>query len=56
MAQGDFTKEEAAATEAAFQEVFEALSKNKQAEFLGHANDIWLFLAVAKLAAPEKKT
>ncbi len=54
MAQGEFTKEEATETEVAFKEVFGALSKNKQAEFLGHANDICLFLTAAKLAAPDE--
>lgn len=53
MAQGDFTKEEATFTEEAFKEVFKALPKTKQAAFIGHANDIYLFLAAAKEAAPE---
>ena len=53
MAQGDFTKEEATATEEAFKEVFDSLSKKKMMEFIGHANDIYLFLAAAKKAAPE---
>ncbi len=51
MAQGEFTKEEATETETSFKEVFAALSKPKQMEFLGHANDIYLFLAAAKKAA-----
>ena len=54
MAQGEFTKEEATATEEAFKEVFEALPKKKKMEFFGHANDIYLFLAAAKRAAPDK--
>ena len=52
MAQGEFTKEEAGATEEAFKEVFDTLSKNKKMEFFGHANDIYSFLAAAKRAAP----
>jgi len=52
MAQGEFTKEEAKETEDAFMEVVKALTRKKQAEFLGHANDIMLFLAAAKAAAP----
>ena len=52
MAQGEFTKEEATATEEAFKEVFLALPKNKQMDFFGHANDIYLFLVAAKAAAP----
>lgn len=53
MAQGEFTKEEATETQEAFKEVFDALPKRKQCEFLGHANDIYLFLASAKRHAPE---
>lgn len=54
MAQGEFTKEEATATEEAVSEMFNALPKSKKAEFLGHLNDISLFIAAAKKAAPEK--
>lgn len=54
MAQGEFTKVEATEIEKAVDEMFKALSKSKQAEFLGHLNDIFLFLAAAKKAAPEK--
>ncbi len=52
MAQGEFTKEEATATEEAFLEVYGALTKRKKGEFFGHANDISLFLAAATKAAP----
>ena len=48
MAQGDFTKEEAKAVADIFKEVFEALPKRKQMEFIGHANDIYLFLAACE--------
>lgn len=51
MAQGEFTKDEATATEEAFKEVFATLTKSKRMEFAGHANDIYLFLAAAKKAA-----
>ncbi len=54
MAQGEFTKQEAMATEEAFKEVFEALPKTKQMAFIGHANDIYLFLTAAKNAAPHE--
>jgi hypothetical protein len=50
--QGRATKEEAKATEEAFKEVFEALPKRKQMEFIGHANDIYLFLAAAEKVLP----
>lgn len=51
MAQGQFTKEEAAAVDEAFAEVMKAFPKKKLAEFIGHFNDIALFLAAAKNAA-----
>lgn len=54
MAQGEFTKAEAAETEKAVDEIFKALPRTKQAQFLGHLNDIFLFLAAAKSAAPDK--
>jgi len=54
MAQGEFTKEEAMATEETFKEVFAALPKRKQMEFIGHANDIYLFLSAAKKVAPNE--
>ena len=52
MAQGEFTKEEATATREAVDEMFRGLSKAKQMDFLGHLNDILLFLNAAKQAAP----
>jgi hypothetical protein len=55
MVQGDFTKEEAEETDKAFTEVFKALSKSKQAEFIGHANDIYLFLGACKKKCPAEK-
>ncbi len=54
MAQGEFTKSEAAMVAQAFKEVFEALPKTKQGQFIGHANSIYLFLAVAEKTAPEE--
>ena len=52
MVQGQFTKEECDATEQATKEILEGISKAKQREFLGHFNDIFLFLRAAKVAAP----
>jgi len=52
MAQGDFTKEEAKATIEAVDEMFKALPKGKRAEYLGHLNDIMLFLEAAQREAP----
>lgn len=54
MAQGQFTKEEAQATIDAVKEVFEALPKTKLLGFIGHINDIYLFLDAAKRAAPNE--
>ena len=53
MAQGEFTKEEAAETEKAVDEMFRAIPKSKQHEYIGHLNDIYLFISAAKKAAPE---
>ena len=55
MAQGDFTKEEAAETIEAVDELFRALPKAKHSAFFGHLNDILLFLEAAKRAAPAEK-
>jgi hypothetical protein len=55
MAQGEFTKEEAAETIKAVEEVWKALPKSRQGEFFGHLNDISLFLEAAKRAAPAEK-
>ena len=54
MAQGEFTKEEAQATIEAVDEMFKALPMRKQRDYLGHANDIFLFLAACKKNCPEK--
>ena len=55
MAQGDFTKEEANEIERVFKEVFDALPKRKQIEFIGHANDIYQFLAACQRECPAEK-
>jgi hypothetical protein len=54
MALGDFTKQESDVVVEAFTEVFKALPKRKQGEYIGHANEIYLFLEAAKRAAPDK--
>jgi len=54
MAQGDFTKEEAQSVIDATKEVFEALPKRLIGEYIGHFNDIFLFLEAAKKNAPEE--
>ena len=55
MAQGDLTKEEAKFTEEAFKEGFEALPKKKRMEFIGHANDIYLFLGACQRELPSEQ-
>ena len=54
MAQGEFTKEEAVLVIESVDEVMKALPKAKLLKFLGHFNDIFLFLEAAKEAAPEE--
>ena len=54
MAQGEFTKQEARRTKESVNELFEALPKSKRFNYVGHLNDIFLFLAAAKKAAPDK--
>ncbi|NUQ33350.1 MAG: hypothetical protein HUU29_00220 [Planctomycetaceae bacterium] len=54
MAQGEFTKEEAQTTREAVEEMFDAIPKTKRINFIGHLNDILLFLTAAKNAAPSE--
>lgn len=54
MAQGRFTKEEAEHVNKALNELFEAVPKTRRMDFLGHLNDIALFLGAAKQAAPSE--
>lgn len=44
MAQGDFTKEEAKSTREAVEELIDAIPKSKRMGYLGHLNDILLFI------------
>lgn len=53
MAQNQFTKEEAKHVREAVNEMFEAIAKAKRMNFIGHLNDIMLFLNRAEDAAPE---
>ena len=55
MAQGEFTKEEAKSVNEALNEIMKAFPKKKAMEFIGHFNDIFLFLAAAEAAAPGEK-
>lgn len=53
MAQGQFTKEEARETRKSVEEMFDAIPKRKRFDFIGHLNDVMLFLDAAEKAAPE---
>ena len=52
MAQGDFTKEEAREVTKIVEELFEAIPKGKKMGYIGHLNDVLLFLSAAEKAAP----
>jgi len=56
MAQGEFTKQEADETSKSVDEMFRALSKPKQRAYIGHLNDISLFILAARAAAPDEKS
>ena len=55
MAMGQFTKEEAKEVKEAVDEIFKALSKPKQREYLGHLNEVFLFIEAAERAAPTEE-
>lgn len=52
MGQGDFTKEEADHVIETVCELHKGLAKKKQFDYLGHLNDILLFIEAAKRNAP----
>lgn len=55
MAQGQFTKQEAQHAIETVDQMFRAIPKRKALEYIGHLNDVLLFLQAAKRAAPEEK-
>ena len=55
MVQGRFTKEEAEATKEAVEGMFDGIPKSRRMNFIGHLNDIMLFLEAAKKVAPEEE-
>lgn len=55
MAQGDLTKENAQLCYEAVNEMFDALPKSKRMGYLGHLNDILLFLERGKRELPPEK-
>lgn len=56
MAQGEFTKAEANEMLDALREMWEALPKSKRGDYLGHFNDIGLFIEAARRNAPDEAT
>ena len=55
MTQGKFSKEECKSCEEALREIMKALPKSKSMDFIGHFNDIFLFLTAAKEVAPNEE-
>jgi len=53
MAQGQFTKREARRVKEVAEEILSALPKSKKLEYLGHFNNLFLFLRPAEHATPE---
>lgn len=56
MAQGEFTKQEGKSVIEAVNEMFQAIPKSRRMGYIGHLNDILLFLRSAIDAAPESKS
>jgi hypothetical protein len=54
MTQGKLSKEEATHVLEAVNDMFEAIPKSRRLEYLGHLNDIALFLEAAKRELPEE--
>ena len=54
MGQGDFTKEEAKESTEALDEIMKAFPKSKAMEFIGHFNDIFLFLGSCQRECPSE--
>ena len=56
MTQGKASKEEAKASKEALDEVMKVFPKNKVAEFIGHFNDLFLFLDAVEKILPSENT
>jgi len=54
MTQGKFSKEEAKASGEALNEIMKAFPKSKVLNFIGHFNDIFLFLSACEKEAPNE--
>jgi len=55
MTQGKLSKEEAQSCYEATEEIMKAFPKSKALDFIGHFNDIMLFLGTAKRELPSEK-
>lgn len=53
MAQGEFTKAEAKTAAEILNELFDAIPKSRRGGYVGHLNDLGLFIDAAGRAAPE---
>jgi len=51
MAQGEFTAEEAVFVKKCVEEIFAEVPNAKKPKFIGHLNDIFLFLSAAEKVA-----
>lgn len=56
MTQGKFSKEEAKESTIALNEIMKAMPKLKLGEFIGHFNDIFLFLTACEKEAPSENS
>lgn len=54
MTQGIASKEEAKECEKALEEIMEAIPKTKKINFMGHFNDLFLFLSACKNTLPSE--
>ena len=54
MAQGEFTKEEAARMREAVDDLFNGLPKSRRFGYIGHLNDILLFIGAAEKTMQDK--
>ena len=55
MSESLFTKQEGRRTKDVVLELFDALPKRKSTEYIGHLNDILLFIEAATRAAPDEQ-
>jgi hypothetical protein len=54
MAVGDFTKQEADIVYKCIEEMFDAIPKSKQMDYIGHFNEALVFVTKAKRNAPDE--